>query len=162
MKNIPLDFPLDFSPAEDDRPAGQWMEGYWADIARWAKRFAIAILTYFGWLIINDAIYFLTSYSTLEGLYFIVQVLALLTDFSVAFLGFFCLRFGQYLEGSLAAKDQVLLEKSFRQLHWFLHLGLLVACIWMYSSVIQWQTTIQFTEHSEYIDVPMPLLEPTE
>ncbi len=146
MSNTPLDAPSDFIPSEEERPAGQWMEGYWAATARWAKYFAFAIFGYFVWVIYTDVSEMFSNNNshTQNGLYFVAALLIPLGNIPVGFLGFFCFRFSQNLEQALAGSNQLLLEKAFRQLQHFLVLGLAIAFIGALSAVIQWQTTIQF------------------
>lgn len=148
MTNTPLDAPSHFTPYEDDRPAGQWMEGYWADIAVWAKRLFIVILIYFVWQVYND-IMSLENMSELDpSLIAMFAALFLFDAVLTGFLGYFCFRFAQYLERALVGQDQMLLEKAFQQLHRFLIMSLVVAAVWLLSSAIEWFNTIQIMTES--------------
>ncbi len=146
MTNTPLDAPTDFIPSEEERPAGQWMEGYWAATARWAKYFAFAIFGYFSWVTYSDVsqIFSNSNSHTQNGLYFIAELMIPLANIPIALLGFFCFRFSQDLELALAGNNQLLLEKAFQQLQRFLLLGLAIASIGIISAVTQWQMTILF------------------
>jgi len=149
MTNTPLDAPSHFTPYEDDRPAGQWMEGYWADIAVWAKRLSIVILIYFVWQVYND-IMSLENMSELDpSLIAMFAALFLFDAVLIGFLGYFCFRFAQYLERALKDQDQMVLEKAFLQLYRFMILGLINAAAWLLSSLVEWVNTIQImTEYN--------------
>jgi|GEM_PF-1414348 len=146
MTNTPLDFQPEFTPTEEERPAGTWMESYWAETARWAKYFSFAILGYFVWVTYTDmSLTFPNSNSfSKTGIYLIAALMIPLANIPVGFLSFFCFRFSQDLEQALAGSNQLLLEKAFRQLQRSLISGLVIATLWALSAVAQWQTTIQF------------------
>ena len=146
MTNTPLDAPTDFNPMDDERPAGPWMEGFWAETAPWAKRFALVIWIYYGWLIYQQY-EIIASYS---GPYTNVWIHIgfLLAYTPILILGYFCFQFGQGLDAALKAQNQLLLEKAFRHLHRFLITGLVLSVFWLWSATIQWYTTFQII--SEY------------
>ncbi len=154
MTNTPLDAPSDFSPSEDDRPAGQWMEDYWAQTAPWAKRFAFIISAYYGWMIYQHLKVFTSGMGVYQSA--LVHVGVLLLYSPMLAVGYFCFRFGQDLERALVGQDQLLLEKAFRHLHRFLLLALVMAALWLWSSTIQWFSTIQImTEYNSIYEEPL-------
>ncbi len=136
MKNTPLDAPSDFRPADDERPAGKWMEGYWAKIAPWTQRFALAIWAYYGWMIYQQFKVYISGMAVYQSAVVYIGVLLLYSP--ILALGYFCFRFSQDLERALAGQDQILLEKAFQHLHRFLILGLVITSLWLLSSVVQW------------------------
>lgn len=139
---------MDFVPADDERPAGQWMEGYWAQIAPWAKYLAYLIWAYlaqelctnihwnntFGW----DAN---TRYFFAASLFFLLPL---------GLLGYFSFQFGQHLERALYQKDQWLLEKAFQFLHRFLVAGLIIGILWVLYLSNQWYTLLQIMSHTPF------------
>ncbi|MFN0174992.1 MAG: hypothetical protein ACKVU0_10125 [Saprospiraceae bacterium] len=141
MTNTPLDAPTDFIPAEDERPAGQWMEGYWAQIAPWAKRFAYIICIYYGWMIYEHLMIITLGMGVYQSALMHIGVLLLYAPMLA--VGYFSYRFGQNLENALVGQDQLMLEKAFRHLHRFLLLALLMAVLWLWSSTNQWISVIQ-------------------
>ncbi len=154
MINTPLDAPTDFNPAEDERPAGQWMEGFWAETAPWAKRFAYVICTYYGWMIFLHLDIFTSGVVVYQSALVHISVLLLYSPILAA--GYFCFRFGQDLERALVSRDQLLLDKAFQNLHRFLLLALFLAALWLWSSTVQWFSTIQImTEHNSIYQEPL-------
>jgi hypothetical protein len=129
MINISLDVLTDFIFSADERPAGQWMEGYWAEIAHWAKYFAFAIWAYFGWL----------TYSHFKAHTAIILVFYI----PIAYLGYFCFQFSRVLKRALAERDQLLLQDAFRKLYSFLILGLVATIFGLLSSINEWSITIK-------------------
>ena len=129
MSQTPLDAPMGFTPAEDERPAGTWMETYWADIARWAKFLSYAIGGFFLWTCYQE----FKSHTAIMILFFI----------PAAVLGYFCYRFAQNLEQALAHGDQLLLEKAFQQLRPILILALILATFWLYDSIVDWMLALE-------------------
>jgi hypothetical protein len=127
MTNTPLDAPDGFIPAEDERPAGQWMEAYWTEIATWAQRFAYVIWAYFAW----------NAYLQIKA----YKAILILFDTPTLLLGFWCFSFGQNLSKALAGKNQILLEKGFKEFHRFLILALILAVFSIWTSIINWHTT---------------------
>ena len=154
MTNTPLDAPTEFMPAESERPAGQWMEGYWAKTAPWARYFAFATWAYVGWISYQHLKSFSQGIAVYRSGLIHIGVLLLYTP--IVLLGYYCFRFAQDLERALAGQDQLLLEKAFRQLHRFLGLGLVVAVFWMWSSISQWYAVINIMSGNEPIQYELP------
>ncbi len=164
MTNTPLDAPTDFIPADDDRPAGEWMEGYWATIAMWAKRFAVLVFAFSAWqsyLEINSLIRYQQWAVGQDKIWILIII-----SYSVAeallygLLGYCCFRFAQYLERALAGQDQLLLEKAFRFLHQFWKVGLIIACLSILSSISQWSYTLNVMSEydpGQFMEEPVPL-----
>lgn len=152
MTNTPLDAPTDFIPADDDRPAGEWMEGYWATIAYWAKRFALIVIAYSAFQIYLETSYLIRyqQWSVGQNQILILTMIAygIAEAALYGLLGYWCYRFAQNLEGALAAQHQVLLEKGFRYLHRSWKVGLVIACLSILSSTSQWYYT--YNVMSEY------------
>lgn len=139
MIDSPLDAFNEFIPSEEDRPAGQWMEGYWADIAFWAKYFAFAILVYFGLSLYTNFIHALASSDNSLNLKFIAFFgVFMLFDTPLAFLGYYGLQFAQHLQRALASQDQVMLEKAFQLLQYFLVWSLVLTAIKGLHAMVQW------------------------
>jgi hypothetical protein len=139
MANTPLDAPTEFIPAIDERPAGRWMEGYWAEIAHWAKYFALAILVYFGWSLYNNFILaFSRSDHNLNLKFVAFYGVFMLFETPLVFLGYYCLLFAKHLERALASQDQLILEKAFQLLQYTQVWALVLAAIWGLSAVGQW------------------------
>jgi predicted PurR-regulated permease PerM len=125
MTENPLD--AEITSFDQDRPAGPWLESYWAQIAPWAKRFAYIIVSY---LILSLAVTAKNLLVTLKEMDMtaVIAMIAVVSIFlPLCFLGFYSHQFGRYLERALAEKDQMLLERSFKNLRHFLRLALYVA-----------------------------------
>jgi len=148
MTHTPLDAPTGFTPADDERHAGQWMEGYWAETVPWAKRFALVIWAYYGWMIYQQFEIYFSGMVVYQSA--IIHIGVLLLYSPILFLGYFCFRCGQDLERALAGQDQLLLEKAFRYLHRFLILSLVVAVLWLWSAAIEWYRTFQIMSELQY------------
>jgi len=133
MINTPLDTPTDFIPSAEERPAGQWMEGYWVKIAYWAKYFSFAIWAYFGWLTYSH----FTARTAIMLVFYIPTV----------YLGYSCFQFSSILNRALAGRDQLLLQEAFLKLHSFLILGLVTIAFGLISSLNDWSITFILTSH---------------
>lgn len=164
MTNTPLDAPTDFSPADDERPAGEWMEGYWATIAYWAKRFALLVFAYSAWrffLEINSLIgYQQWAYGQNQTLILTMVAYGMAEAALHGLLGYWCYRFAQNLEGALAAQNQDLLENGFRNLHRFWKVGLVIACLTILSSASQWLYTYNIMSEydpGQFLEEEVPL-----
>ncbi len=154
MTNTPLDAPTDFNPAEDERPAGQWMEDYWAEIAPWAKRFAYVILAYYGWMVYMRLDILASGTAAYQSAKIHISVLLFYSPMLA--MGYFSFRFGQDLERALVGRGQLLLEKAFRHLHLFLLLALFMAALWLWSSTVEWASIIQIMEeHDSSYEIPL-------
>lgn len=141
MKNTPLDAPAAFIPDDEDRPAGEWMEGYWKSAALWSKRLAFATWAYlifylylpFRWI-------FIDKFPTQDLLIAIVPGMILWFT-PIGLLSYFCFHFGQRLENSIKWRDQLLLENAFLQLRHILVVCCIVGCIKATSIGIEWYAT---------------------
>jgi hypothetical protein len=141
MDNTSLDAPTDFIPNKNDRPAGQWMEAYWAQIVPWAKYLAYIIWACFALKLYTD-IHWNNAFGWDFNTRFFFAI-SLFFQLPLILLGYFCFRFAQNLEGALAQKDQWLLEEAFQQLYRFLITSLVTSILWIYYLNSEWQTMIQ-------------------
>lgn len=140
MKNTPLDAPTGFTPSDEERPAGQWMESYWAQTVPWARYFAFVVWAYVAWITFRHLQIFSEDIRLFRNTLF--HLLVLVVYVPTAVMGYYSYRFAQDLEAALAAQDQLLLEKAFRHLHRFLLLGMVVGVFELWSSIGDWYSII--------------------
>lgn len=149
----PLDTPSDFAPSDADRPAGTWMEGYWAQTAPWARAFGLTIGVYFGWLLYQQFQIFMTD-TPQQLLQFAIFLGSVLLYSPIIILGYFGFQFGHQLKRALQLQDQLLLEKAFQHLYRFILTALVLALLWVLYTAANWYTTIQMYDTLNHLHQP--------
>lgn len=155
--HTPLDAPSEFIPSEDERPAGEYMATYWAEIAPWAKRFSFVIFAYFAWVTYLQY----SIYSSGQAVYqsFLLHLSVLAVHAPTLALGYFCFQFGHLLEAALVGQNQLLLEKAFQQLHRILITALVISALCIWSFIGSWYSTLKIISESntrlEYLETPL-------
>lgn len=140
--HTPLDEPEGFTPAEDERPAGTWMEGYWKEIAAWTTRFSWIILVYATWISYTYVRTFSTLYQS-RGLDIAGAIIMPAVIYApIVFLGYFCLQTGRNLSNALKYGNQLYLEFAFIYLRRFLITGLVIAAVWMVVAGNEWRALL--------------------
>jgi len=146
MTNTPLDSPTGFAPGENDRPAGTWMEGYWAQTAPWAKALAYATCTYYGWLLFQQFNNIAEMPDKTAGAFLLGASVLLYAP--MLFMGYFGFSFGQNLQMALRSRSQILLEKAFLNLHRFVIAALVMACLWVLYTTITWYSLVPLLDYN--------------
>lgn len=135
--DTPLDAGLDYEgpaarpsePHDDDRQAGEWMEGYWTEMAPWAKRFSFAVWGVAALLIYARGGMLYRLYPD-ELLYQVGALLSTTLLYSpLIALGYFVFDFSRQLSLALQQTDQAALGRAYLSLHRAVLIGTLVAVL---------------------------------
>ena len=153
--NSPLDsFPPNFTPTDDDRPAGEWLEGYWRQLARWAIRLAIVISVYCLWGLYWPLRSLLNHLGELQ--HWLVHPFTMMLYLPALVMCYYTYQFGKMLEHAQSAQNQLKLEEAFVQLRRFLIAGIVAAVFWGLSSFAELYSTHQIINQQEsFQDVPL-------
>ncbi|MBL7829328.1 MAG: hypothetical protein JNJ57_22015 [Saprospiraceae bacterium] len=133
-----LDEPIDFTPSENERPAGEWMEGYWDKTAYWARNLAFGVFFFTAWMFVTYVWFLVKQESGIRTGNVVYLIQGAVSELMIAGLGYFMYWFGVQLRRALQNRDQLQLEAAFLKLRSFLILGLLVAAIWCVLLVMQY------------------------
>lgn len=150
----PLDATSGFTPTDDDRPAGEWLEGYWRKMAPWATRFAWVVWAYTAWMVLWHALNLLPNLGIYQLL--LVHFGVLLLYLPGVFMGYYAFQFGKTLQQASIAQDQLKLEDAFQYLRKFLVAGIITAAFWGLASVSEIYSTLHVLEYQAMpMDIPL-------
>jgi hypothetical protein len=124
-----------FFPSDTERPAGQWMEGYWLKIAHWSKFLSIfmgvAVVLSILSNILSSRYIFIQEGSAYDSLLLFVTYwiarspYVLLTGIS----SYKIFHFSQNLHYALKDKDQIKLDAAFASLNTILLFWIIIVAI---------------------------------
>ncbi|MBN8679455.1 MAG: hypothetical protein J0M29_14595 [Chitinophagales bacterium] len=150
----PLDASSGFTPTDDDRPAGEWLEGYWRQMAPWAIRLSIIVSVYCLWGLYWPLRNLINNIGELQ--HWLVHPFTMMLYLPALVMCYYAYQFGKMLQHAQTTQHQLKLEESFVQLRRFLIAGIVAALFWGLSSFAELYSTHQIINQQEsFQEVPL-------
>jgi hypothetical protein len=159
MNDTPLDAELSFDPPEDERPAGEWMEGYWQQMAIWAKHITWSLWAYLAVFVYSNIRLLETMDEWIQDTLISMALSLMLWAIPLALFTFFCLSFSRLLENALRTGTSLRMEKAWQRLQQMLWAGLVLTIVMLYANGANWYYTWRLSQlkHPAYQEEVIPL-----
>ncbi|MDX1910806.1 MAG: hypothetical protein SFV22_04935 [Saprospiraceae bacterium] len=134
QETTPLDADLPFDASEDERPAGQWLEGYWTQMAYWAKRITWSLWAYLAIFVYSNLWLIEFMDDNMMAIIINLAFSLFLWALPLGLLSYFTYTFSHLLEAAPQTGETHRVEKAWKRLRQMLWTGMVIVVMLLVST----------------------------